>query len=241
MNVSNINNYQSGFIYNPVAKTNPLDTDPFTKNPQAFNPIVGTNSLEPVAKTSETGKNKENNNQSNPQNTETQTESKSKSNSVNGQQLTQAELQLLEELKIIDAEVRRHEMAHIATGGRYITSGANFTYKRGPDGKNYAVGGEVSIDTSPVPGDPQATLQKMRQVKNAALAPANPSSQDLRVASKATSNASKALSDLMISQIKERTESNGNKAFGGLKKAADSYERVNNLPEDDTSSFRIAV
>ena len=59
-------------------------------------------------------------------------------------------------------------MAHITAGGRYITSGANFTYKRGPDGRSYAVGGEISIDTAPIPGDPQATIQKMRQVKSAA-------------------------------------------------------------------------
>jgi len=154
---------------------------------------------------------------------------------------SQAELQLLQDLKQTDTEVRRHEMAHIAAGGRYITSGANFSYKRGPDGKNYAVGGEVSIDTSPVPGDPQATVQKMRQIKSAALAPANPSSQDLRVASKATQTASKALSDLMILQAKEQANSNEKKAFGNIKEAASSYEKVNNLPENDTSSFQIAV
>lgn len=160
---------------------------------------------------------------------------------TNGQGLTPEEMRIVEELKKIDSEVRRHEMAHIAVGGRYITSGANFKYQRGPDGKNYAVAGEVTIDTSAVPGDPQATLQKMRQVKNAALAPANPSPQDLKVAAKASAAASKALSDLMALQAKEQADSNENQAFGSLRKAADEYERVNNLPEQRVPSFQIAV
>ncbi|MEM6357195.1 MAG: putative metalloprotease CJM1_0395 family protein, partial [Pseudomonadota bacterium] len=42
--------------------------------------------------------------------------------------------------------------------------------------------GSVSIDVSPVPGDPEATIAKMQQVKAAALAPAEPSSADRRVA-----------------------------------------------------------
>ena len=211
MNISFTNNYQSGFTYTPV---------------------VNKTSPEPVPQTSETGKNPQKENLS---------PAGSQTTVVDAQQLTQAELQLVEELKKIDAQVRQHEMAHVTAGGRYITSGANFTYNRGPDGKNYAVGGEVSIDTSPVPGDPQATIQKMRQVKSAALAPANPSSQDIRVASKATQAGSKALSDIMILQAKEYADSNEYKAFGNIKKAADSYEKVSHLPEDDLSSFQIAV
>lgn len=160
---------------------------------------------------------------------------------INGRALDQNDLRLLDELKKIDTEVRRHEMAHIAAGGKYITSGANFSYTKGPDGKSYAVGGEVGIDTSPVPGDPQATIQKMRQVKNAALAPANPSSQDLKVAANATSAVSKALSELMILQAKEQAKNNETQAFGGLEKAADTYTKINTLPEKDTSSFEIAV
>ena len=204
-------NYQSGFIYNPVSKSTADNADPFAKEDQTVHPVENTEA-QPNSDTS----------------------------FINGQELTQSEVQLLDELEQIDTEVRRHEMAHVTAGGRYITSGANFTYKRGPDGKNYAVGGEVSIDTSPVPGDPKATLQKMRQVKSAALAPANPSSQDIKVASKATQAASKALSDLMILQAKDQAASNENKAFGGLQEASDSYEKVNNLPENEPSSFKIA-
>jgi hypothetical protein len=47
-----------------------------------------------------------------------------------------------------------------------------------PDGCDYALGGEVAIDTSAIAGDPEATLRKMEQIRRAALAPANPSGQD---------------------------------------------------------------
>ncbi len=154
---------------------------------------------------------------------------------------TQAEIKLLENLKKSDTQVRQHEMAHIAAGGRYITSGANFTYQRGPDGKNYAVGGEVGIDTSIVPGDPEATIKKMRQVKNAALAPADPSSQDLKVAANALSEVSKAISELLISQVKDQAAANEKKAFGSFKNAVDSYQKTSTLPGKKISSFQIAV
>ncbi len=160
---------------------------------------------------------------------------------TNAHALTQAEMQLLDELQQADSKVRSHEMAHIAAGGRFITSGANFTYKRGPDGKNYAVAGEVGIDTSPIPGDPQATIQKMRQIKSSALAPANPSAQDLKVASKASSLASKAMSELMILTAKDQAQANEKTAFGNLQNASDSYTKVNELPDSDATTFQIAV
>ncbi len=161
--------------------------------------------------------------------------------SASDSQLTQAEFKLLAELKQADTEVRSHEMAHVAAGGGLITSGASFTYQRGPDGKNYAVAGEVSIDTSAVPGDPKATLQKMQQVKSSALAPANPSSQDLKVASNATSRAAKASSELTTLVAEKLAADKETQTFGSLKQAADSYTKVNNLPEKDNSTFKLAV
>ena len=157
------------------------------------------------------------------------------------QALTRAEMRVIEQLKQTDAKVRQHEMAHIAAGGRYITSGANFTYKRGPDGKNYAVGGEVHIDTSEVPGDPQATLKKMNQVRNAALAPADPSAQDLKVASQASAQAAKALADLMVSRTKHQAQADKKQAFGNVEQAAQAYVKTGALPEESTSSFGITA
>ena len=43
----------------------------------------------------------------------------------------------------------------------------------------------MSVDLSAVDGNPQATIAKMQKVHAAALAPANPSIQDTRVAASA--------------------------------------------------------
>ena len=60
--------------------------------------------------------------------------------------------------------MRAHEQAHAAVGGQYAGS-PSYEYERGSDGNNYAVAGEVPIDVSEVPNDPQATIEKMQQVK----------------------------------------------------------------------------
>lgn len=91
----------------------------------------------------------------------------------------------VEKLKKRDSEVRAHEQAHVAAGGAYIKGGVSYQYQKGSDGKMYAVGGEVSIDTSPVKGNPQATIAKMEVVKQAANAPADPSGADRSVAAAA--------------------------------------------------------
>ena len=44
------------------------------------------------------------------------------------------------------------------------------SYATGPDGQLYAVAGEVAIDTSPDPSDPEKTLQKARVIEAAANA-----------------------------------------------------------------------
>lgn len=105
-----------------------------------------------------------------------------------------------QKLARIDQEVRSHEAAHMAAGGGLVRGGPTYTYQRGPDGRTYAAGGEVSLDTSSVPGDPEATLRKAQQVKAAALAPANPSAQDRAVAASAESMAAQARQDLTSQQ-----------------------------------------
>jgi hypothetical protein len=64
--------------------------------------------------------------------------------------------------------------------------GATFSFQRGPYGKQYAVGGERNIDTSPVSGNPEATIRKAQQIGAATLAPTNPSALDRAVAASAT-------------------------------------------------------
>lgn len=125
-----------------------------------------------------------------------------------GEGFDEAELKELAELKARDREVRTHEAAHQAAGGQH--SGAmSLTYQRGPDGTQYAVGGEVSIDIAPVNGDAQATIEKMRVVRSAAMAPAEPSSQDSAVAAQAMQIMLQAQSELASEQTLARQEAQG--------------------------------
>lgn len=101
----------------------------------------------------------------------------------------------LAELKRRDAEVRAHEQAHASVGGD-LASAPNYEFELGPDGKQYAVGGEVNIDLAMVPGDPQATIVKMQKVKAAALAPAEPSAADRSVATEAAKRILQAQAEL---------------------------------------------
>jgi len=102
----------------------------------------------------------------------------------------------VEELARRDREVRSHELAHLAAAGPYAQGGIKLEYAQGPDGKRYAVGGEVGIDTSPVPGDPEATLEKARAIRAAAMAPVEPSAQDRRVAVEAARLMAQAQAEL---------------------------------------------
>ena len=124
------------------------------------------------------------------------------SESTSSTGLTPDERAIVGELAARDREVRTHEQQHQSVGGQYAGA-ASFSYQTGPDGVKYAVGGEVSIDISAVPNDPQATIDKMRTVKNAALAPAEPSAQDRSVASAANRMIMQAQSDLAAQRAEE--------------------------------------
>jgi hypothetical protein len=91
-----------------------------------------------------------------------------------------------------------HEQAHSAVGGQYAGA-PSYEYESGPDGKRYAVGGEVSMDVS-AEKTPADTIRKMQQVKAAALAPAEPSGQDYKVAADATQKEQSARSELAKEQ-----------------------------------------
>ncbi len=141
--------------------------------------------------------------------------------------LTDEERQQIQELKQRDQEVRAHERAHQSAAGSY-GGGASYTFTRGPDGRQYAVGGEVQIDASPVSGNPKATIAKMETVIRAALAPAQPSAQDHKVAAQA--QAAKAKAQIELQQKKDEEEGGDN---GGASDASpvaqaarDAYEIV---------------
>ncbi len=101
-----------------------------------------------------------------------------------GTKLTPEQQQQVSELQRRDAHVRQHEAAHQAAGGD-LTGSATFSYQVGPDGKNYAVGGEVPLQ-SRTGRTPDETIAIARRVRAAALAPSDPSPADLSAAAQAT-------------------------------------------------------
>ena len=88
------------------------------------------------------------------------------------------------DLRQRDAHVRQHEAAHQAAGGD-LTGAVTFTYRTGPDGRSYAVGGGVPI-AARTGRTPDETISIARRVRAAALAPADPSPADLAAAAAAT-------------------------------------------------------
>lgn len=123
-------------------------------------------------------------------------------------QLSDEEKLQVAKLQQRDSEVRTHEASHMAAGAG-LTSGADFTYQKGPDSKMYAVGGEVGIDTSPGK-TPEETIQKAQQIKRAALAPSSPSPADLKIAANAASMEVSAKAQMQ----QEQQDSNNNESNG---------------------------
>ncbi len=123
-------------------------------------------------------------------------------------ELSSQEQEQVAKLKAREREVQAHEQAHKSVGG--ARAGAiHYEYQTGPDGNRYAVGGSVPIDVSPVQGDPEATLTKMDQVARAATAPAQPSSADMNIATKAAANAARARAELAQQRYAESQETSG--------------------------------
>jgi hypothetical protein len=120
--------------------------------------------------------------------------------------LSEEEQKMVTQLKARDREVRQHEQAHLAVAGRYAKGGIHFEYQRGPDGRQYAIGGHVTIDTTEIPGDPQATIEKMRTVKRAALAPREPSAADRAAARKADQKTRQAQQEIQSQGQTQETQ-----------------------------------
>lgn len=116
--------------------------------------------------------------------------------------LSPQQLAQVEKLKASDTKVRQHELAHLSAAGGLATSGPTYTYQRGPNGVNYAVGGEVNIDSSPG-NTPAETIARARTVQAAALAPADPSGQDRAVAARAQQQEQQARTELALSYQEE--------------------------------------
>ncbi|PWL57874.1 MAG: hypothetical protein DBY37_12155 [Desulfovibrionaceae bacterium] len=107
-----------------------------------------------------------------------------KSTDSTGLRLSDEDKRLIRELQKRDQEVRAHERAHKTAAGSLARGSATYTYQIGPDGRRYAIGGEVHIDVSPG-STPEESLEKARRIRSAASAPSEPSAQDHSVASDA--------------------------------------------------------
>lgn len=131
--------------------------------------------------------------------------------------LTEEEKKQIEELKKRDQEVRQHEEAHMrASGGNNIGS-PHYEYVTGPDGRRYAVSGEVKVDMSKE-DTPEETLQKAREIERAALAPGEPSPEDQKVASKARQmqqEARQEISEEKKGELEVEVKAKGEKENGG--------------------------
>jgi len=125
---------------------------------------------------------------------------------LSSNELSEDEERLVKELQSRDSEVRAHEAAHQAAGGG-MTGAASYTYQQGPDGKMYAIGGEVSISMS-TGSTPQETIANARKIAAAAMAPGNPSPQDHSVAASARVMEMKAQQQLAKQQQEEMLGSN---------------------------------
>lgn len=97
-----------------------------------------------------------------------------------------------------DAEVRRHEAAHMAALGGLAGSAVLYDEARAGDGGAYASGARIKVDLAEVPGNPRETLRRARQIQRAAMAPGSPSPADSRVAAEARRLARSAQREIAV-------------------------------------------
>ena len=162
------------------------------------------------------------------------TEQSEKKEGPENSELSPAEQRQIQKLASRDREVRAHEQAHLSAAGGLAKGSANFQYVKGPDGKQYAVGGDVTIDASEVAGDPEATLRKASKIRAAALAPAQPSAQDVAVAGRASQMAAEARAQINAEAVQALAESasqNNTRGEAAVKAYQENTEEGQQQPE----------
>lgn len=122
----------------------------------------------------------------------------SEARGAGGKPLEAEEKAEVQRLAARDAEVRAHEAAHAAAAGG-LGGGPSYSYEQGPDGKRYAVEGEVQVQVEKG-RTPEETIRNAQTVRAAALAPAQPSSQDRAVAADAAALEAEARQELAEAQ-----------------------------------------
>ncbi|MFQ6342394.1 putative metalloprotease CJM1_0395 family protein [Campylobacter sp. VTCC 70190] len=161
---------------------------------------------------------------------------------VNGVELSQKEAQQVRELQSIDRNVKAHEAAHQAAGGG-LAGAASFTYTRGPDNQMYATAGEVPISMQKG-NTPEETIANARQIQAAAMAPADPSPQDYKVAANATKMEFEARAEAMKIKAEEAQEEKEKKDKEEENKentlSKDNTDKTNENSKDSTENFQKA-
>ena len=146
------------------------------------------------------------------------------------EELSPEEEEMVKKLQARDAEVKGHEAAHQAAGAG-LTGAASFTYQQGPDGKMYAIGGEVSI-SMPTGSTPEETIANARKIAAAAMAAGDPSPQDFSVAASARVMEMKAQQQLAREKQDEML---------GLESYKNSSSPTNNKDKKPFESFDISA
>lgn len=133
-----------------------------------------------------------------------------------------------------DRAVRAHENAHRSQAGRYAGAPI-YSFRRGSDGRIYAVGGELALDILPVANDPQATVQKMQVLQKAALAPSNASAADRAMAARLGAELSRAQQNI-------RLDAQKNAAIEAIKERQieEQEEALNQLSQLGPAAFPVS-
>lgn len=148
-------------------------------------------------------------------------------------QLTSQERVQLSELRSIDTKVRAHEAAH--QSGPAASGGASFTYEKGPDGVMYAVAGEVPVRIQ-TGSTPQESVANLQGVIATALAPADPSPQDISIASKARVMMMQEQQKL-ARELQEKTANSD----GYVQNAINKYEQNNSGSDSEVEPTNITA
>ena len=144
-------------------------------------------------------------------------------------ELTPEEEKRVAELRARDREVRAHEQAHKAAAGDLAVGGPTYETETGPDGREYAVAGEVQIRLRE--GDtPEETVRLAERARRAALAPAEPSSQDRAVAAEASQMAASARAEMRTEEAEGPGEAAGGPPDPRLEARAGAYAEVGLSP-----------
>jgi len=139
-----------------------------------------------------------------------------------GGELSPEQQRQVDALARADREVRAHEQAHMSAGAGLVR-GSSYSYEAGPDNRRYAVAGEVSIDTSPG-RTPEESIAKARQIRAAALAPADPSTADRQVAAAASQMEMQARQELAQSRQAEASSGQDSVAIAAYRRVATAGE-----------------